>query len=253
MKVSIITVCFNSENTIQDTLVSVDSQSYVNYEHIIIDGKSTDNTLEIVKNHNSFNRVIISESDLGIYDAMNKGLRIATGDIIGFLNSDDIYYNSHSLSDIVSNFYDLRINCVWGNLVIVDIKFNRVVRRWLGSSYSAKKIKFGWMPPHPTFYIRSNFQKKIGFFNLKYNLSADYDFMLRCIIDNDFIGNFINKYIIKMGSGGASTRSISGYIKNNIMVIQSLRDNNIIFNPIIFIASKILPKFINIIKNKISL
>jgi glycosyltransferase len=251
MKVSIITVCYNSGKTIKDTLNSVSSQSYHDYEHIIIDGKSVDNTLALIDQYKSPKSIVLSESDAGIYDAMNKGLRISTGDIVGFLNSDDRYHNSSSLSDIVNSFSHANINCVWGNLLIIDRKTNRVVRDWISSSYSFNKIKYGWMPPHPTFYIRSNFQKKIGFFNLKYKLSSDYDFMLRCITSKDFVGNFINKYLITMNSGGASAKSIVGYIKNNIMVVHSLRGNNINFNIIVFILTKVVPKLINIVKYKI--
>lgn len=251
MKVSIITVCYNSEKTIKETLISVDSQNYLDYEHIIIDGKSTDNTLALIGQHTSPKRMVLSEPDKGIYDAMNKGLCMATGDIIGFLNSDDKYYNSFSLLDIVNSFTDTGITCVWGNLVIIDPKTNRLLRDWVSSSYSFKKIQYGWMPPHPTFYVRSDFQKKIGFFNLRYNLSSDYDFMLRCIINKDFMGNFINKYLIKMNSGGASSKSMVGYIKNNLMVLNSLRDNNINFIAIFLILTKIVPKIINIVKNKI--
>ena len=226
-KITIITVCYNSEKTIKDTLESVLSQSFCDYEHLIVDGKSKDNTLKIVKDYEKkYNGKlkVISEKDKGIYDAMNKGIKNAKGSIIGILNSDDIYANKDVLKTIYEAFE--RENCqgVYGNLEFRDNEtMTKVVRNW---NSKTGNYKLGWHPPHPTLYLKKEVYDKIGNFNLDYRICADYDFMLRMMKDGINLF-YIKSVLIHMRSGGVSTAGLKGYINNFKESYQVLRKNKI--------------------------
>lgn len=215
MKLSIITATFNSASTIADTLACVKNQDYPNIEHIIMDGVSKDNTLEIVK---TFPHVakIVSEKDKGIYDAMNKGIMCATGDVIGILNSDDVYASNDVLSAVAKTFEDPSVQATYANLeFVLRDDLNKVVRKWKAGTYSKKSFYYGWMPPHPTFFVRKEVYDKVGLFNTDLGSAADYELMLRILLKHNIPAAYINRVIIKMRVGGISTASLSNRLKAN--------------------------------------
>ena len=178
MKISIITTSYNSQETIFETLKSVNSQSYNNIEHIIVDGESSDRTLEIV---DRFDHVaqIISERDSGVYEAMNKGIRASSGDIIGFLNSDDYFFSNDIMKEYADGFRSLSNKIIFGDLQFVSRDNKRRIRSWVSSEFSNQKINFGWIPPHPTFYARKELFDNYGGFDESLRFAADYDLMIR--------------------------------------------------------------------------
>ena len=216
-KVSIITATYNSAKTISDTLNSIINQSYLNIELIIVDGASNDNTLEIVNSllhKTNREKIIISESDKGLYDALNKGLSIASGDIIGFLHSDDIFNSSDTISQIVECFLNKKITCVYGDLVYTKQNdLNQVVRLWKSKSFTPNLLKYGWMPAHPTLFLKKEVYQKHGNFNLSYTIAADYDFMVRILSDYSLKFYYYSKIITKMRLGGASNTNLKHIIK----------------------------------------
>lgn len=228
MKISIITATYNSEKTLKDTLESVLKQTYSNYEHIIIDGLSKDNTMQIVKEYEKkYNGKLkyISEKDTGLYDAMNKGINLATGDIIGILNSDDMYANEKVLEKIVEKFRSTNCDGTYAKLIFMDEETMSIPQRIWNSPKG--KLENGWHPAHPTLYLRKQVYDKIGVFNLKYRICADYDFMIRMMKDKNIKLQNIDDYIVYMRVGGTSTDGIKGYIKNLKEANLVLKDNNI--------------------------
>lgn len=227
MKISIITACYNSATTIKDTLKSVAMQDYNNTEHIIIDGASTDNTLEII---NSFPHVtdVISANDNGIYDAMNKGIAISSGDVVGILNSDDVYTNSRVISTVMKEFENDRVDAVYADLQYVKHNdLGKVTRTWHSGNYSKRKFYFGWMPPHPTFFVRRNVYEKIGDFNCSLQSAADYEFMLRMLLKNDYKAHYIPEVLVKMRTGGISNATLGHRLRANREDREAWRINNI--------------------------
>lgn len=228
MKISIITVCYNSEATIKETLESVLNQTYNNYEYLIIDGKSKDNTLKIVDEYKEKfdgKLKVYSEKDKGIYDAMNKGIKKAKGDIIGILNSDDILANKNVFKKIVDTFEKENCDYTYSDLVFMD---NETMSIPIRNFKSSKQKKWGWHPPHPTLYVKKSIYNSVGCYNLEYKIAADYDFMLRMLKQN-YKGYYINEYLIKMRAGGASTAGLKGYVKNLKEAIKVSKNNKIIF------------------------
>jgi glycosyltransferase involved in cell wall biosynthesis len=215
MKVSIITATYNSEATIRDTLTAIRQQSYPGIEHIIIDGCSTDNTLKIVSEFNHVTK-IISEKDKGIYDAMNKGIAQATGDVIGILNSDDIYVDEKVIATVVKEFEDENVQATYADLQYVQQNdLNKIVRTWKTGLFTKKNFYYGWMPPHPTFFVRKEVYKKVGLFNLSLRTAADYEMMLRILLKHEMHTKYIPEVIVKMRSGGMSNASFKNRIKAN--------------------------------------
>ncbi len=209
MKISIITVCYNSETTISSTINSVLSQTYEKIEYIIIDGMSSDNTLKIIKSYSNRISKVISEKDNGIYDALNKGISFSSGEIIGFVHSDDLLYDENVISKIASLFLKKKIDGVYGDLQYVKKKqTNKVVRYWKSSQYKSGMLKKGWMPAHPTFFLKKTIYLTHGKFNLKYKISADYDFMIRILKDNNLKFYYFSSIITLMRIGGNSNKSI---------------------------------------------
>ena len=235
MKVSIITISYNSEKTINATLGSVAKQSYNNIEHIIIDGNSNDNTIKICKSYPHIFKVI-SEKDKGVYDAFNKGLKIATGDIIGFLNSDDIFYNKDSLKNIMDGF-DKNIHAIFGNLEFYNKK-NKIIRKWISKPFKKGAFQKAWMPPHPTFYCRKSIYDKLGFYNDSFKIAGDFELMLRFIEINNIKTKFINKNLIKMKAGGISNSGLFSKIKILEEEFKAFKINKISINNFVYIINK---------------
>ena len=253
MKISIITSTYNSEKTVKDTLESIINQTYTDIELLIIDGKSKDKTLEIVRHYEKLfqGRLrYISEPDKGIYDAMNKGIRLATGDVIGILNSDDLYMDNKVLEDIAKTFVQSNVDAIYGNLIFVEENdTNKVVRTWKGSQYQPESFLKGWHPAHPTFYVKREMYEKYGVFDISFDVSADFELMLRFIEKFKISNLYMDRTLVKMRMGGESTGSIKKIITGNKNVLRAFKKNGFdvsVFYPV----KRLLPKAINIIKNK---
>lgn len=207
-KVTIITVTFNSAYTISSTLESIRRQTYPNIEHIVVDGNSTDDTLDIVNRYPHVARCI-SERDNGIYDAMNKGLQLATGDIIGILNSDDVYNDDEVIEKVVGLFRKEKTDSVYGDLQYVDpANMTRVLRQWISGKFKRTKFKFGWMPPHPTFFVKKEVYQEAGLFNQALRSAADYELMLRVLYKFRFTTAYLPEVLVKMRAGGSSNGAL---------------------------------------------
>jgi len=205
MKISIITAVFNSFHTIEDSLRSVMNQTYRNVEHIIIDGGSTDGTLKVVEKYGKNIYNIISEPDRGIYDAMNKGIRAARGDIIGILNSDDLYADESVLETVAKTMSDSNVDSCYGDLVYVERDNTEKVRRyWKSGDFHMKRFRRGWMPPHPTFFVKREVYEKCGLLNIDFPLAADYELMLRFLYKYRISTKYIPQVLVKMRTGGTS-------------------------------------------------
>lgn len=219
MRVSIITVCFNSSAHIGDALGSVDEQLWPDLEHLIIDGKSTDRTLEVVDRYPQPWRRVISESDFGIYDAMNKGLALATGDVVGFLNSDDMYADPKVIERVAKAFCNPEIDVVYGDLVFVARKnIDKVIRTWTSCAYSQGLCRRGWMPPHPTLFVRRNVYEKFGGYDTSFPAAADFEMALRLLEKAQLRSVYIPVIQVRMRMGGQSTRSIRSIVSGNVEV-----------------------------------
>ncbi len=227
MKVSIITVVFNNKKFIKDCLLSVQSQTYNSIEHIVIDGGSTDDTLEIISKYKNKIDIFISEPDKGMYDALNKGLKIASGDIIGLLHSDDVFYNSKTIELIVNEFSKNNIDGIYGNLIYVNQNNpDKILRYWKSKDFLPKMIKQGWMPPHPTLFLKKYIIEKTGLFDLQFKIAADYDYMLRVLQTPEIKLKYIPDVITKMRSGGKSNKGIKNIILKSWNDYCILRKNN---------------------------
>lgn len=222
MKISIITVCFNSEKTIKDTIDSVLNQTYKDFEYLIIDGKSSDTTLDIIKSYKDPRIKLLSEKDNGLYDAMNKGIKLSTGDIIGIINSDDILYDNNVFKTVIDN-YDDNTDILHGNVQYLDESLAKIIRDYVpGENY-----KDYWCGAHPSMYIRKEVYSTIGLYNTNYKIAADYDFMVRCNINN-IKYKYINKYFVKMRYGGTSN-GLKGYFNNFKECVKVLKRNGVPF------------------------
>ena len=214
MKVSIITVSYNSAKTIEETIHSVLNQDYKNIEYIVIDGASADKTVEIINRYKADIAHVVSEPDKGIYDAMNKGIKIATGNLIGILNSDDVYQNSSVISDIINALEGN--DAVYADLVYVQQNnLNRIKRVWKSGKYKVDSFLYGWMPPHPTFFVKKECYTKYGLYNTNLNSAADYELMLRFIHKNKITVGYYENVIVKMRLGGVSNITIKNRFKAN--------------------------------------
>lgn len=215
MKISLITATYNSAATVKDTLQCVAEQDYGTIEHIIIDGGSSDDTLKITKDFSHITQ-LISGKDRGIYDAMNKGIAAATGDVIGILNSDDVYAHPGVLSAVAQAFDDPAVQATYADLQFVQRdNLNKIVRTWNAGNYNVKSFYYGWMPPHPTFFVRKEVYDKVGMFNLELGSAADYELMLRILLKYEIPARYIHQVIVKMRMGGVSTASLQNRLKAN--------------------------------------
>jgi glycosyltransferase involved in cell wall biosynthesis len=245
MKISIITPTYNSAKTIEDTIQSIVVQNYPDLEYIIIDGGSTDNTKEIIFNYqNKIKIKYISEPDEGIYDAMNKGIKIATGDIIGILNSDDLYYDKNILQNIDNIFKsDKAIDAVYGDLIYVDRKdINKKTRYWKAGEYNENKLNWGWIIPHPTFFVKKEiYEKKEKIFNTSFSIAGDYELILRLLKINKIRVKYIPEILIRMRNQGTSGNSLKQRIKGWKEIRKAWKINNLKI-PKFFILKRITKK-----------
>ncbi|WP_455638545.1 glycosyltransferase family 2 protein [Parabacteroides sp.] len=246
MKVSIITSCFNRENTIRDSIESVLSQDYSDIEYIVIDGASTDKSVDIINEYRESIASFISEPDSGMYEGINKGIQLATGDIIGLLHSDDVLYAQNTISQIIKRFKETDADIIYGDGLFVDHdNLNKVIRRWISGQYNKNKIKMGWLPLHPTVYIKRDCFNQIGYYDESFKIAADSDFLIRSFYKNNFKISYLNEFFVRMRMGGVST-SITKTIIKWKEDIRMYRNNG--FNPYFSLPLKILskiPQFIN--------
>lgn len=206
MKVSIITSCYNREATIRGAIESVLSQDYPDIEYIIIDGASKDNSLSIINEYKDKITTIVSEPDHGMYEAINKGIRMATGDIIGLVHSDDFLYSPQTISHIVQKLNETKADFLYGDGLFVNAEnTDKVVRNWIGGNYRRWKVKHGWLPLHPTCYIRREVMLQRGLYNESYKIAADSDLLFRYLLGGDLTVTYLKEYVIKMRMGGLST------------------------------------------------
>ena len=240
MKISIITVCFNSAKTISDTINSVASQDYPAIEHIIVDGASTDDTVDILEKAPSVAH-FVSEPDKGIYDAMNKGIAMATGDVVGILNADDFYLNKSVISQIAQIFNNEDVDACYADLVYVkETDTNKIIRYWRSQPFKPGLFLKGWMPAHPTFFVRSSVYQQHGLFNLNYRIAADVEMLFRLLEVKRINTVYLPETIIKMRLGGTTNKSLKNIQKQNqevLMILDAYYDR---VSRIHFFVSKIL-------------
>jgi glycosyltransferase len=229
LKVSIITVTYNSEDFLEEAMQSVASQTYKNIEYIVVDGASTDNTLKIIGEYHKEGVIskFVSEPDEGIYDAMNKGLKIASGDVIGFLNSDDFYINESVIEDVVHSFSDSECDICYGDVVFVSRRNpQKIIRYWKAGEYSKKRLQHGWQIPHPALFVKKDLVDKTGRYDLSYEIAGDYDYMIKNLLAAKKV-TYLPKPLVAMRWGGKSTSSVSNMIKGNREIHSILRKYNL--------------------------
>lgn len=217
MKISIITITYNSAATLEQTINSVLDQNYTDVEYIIVDGGSTDNTLQIIEKYKSKVSKFVSEKDSGLYHALNKGIELATGDVIGILHSDDFYIDNTILEKYANTFIKNHSQAIYSDLFYVNKEdTNKVIRKWKSGKYKPNSFLHGWMPPHPTFFVKREIYQKFGKFNLDFKHSADYELMLRFIHKHKIKINYLHEFTIKMRVGGQSNVSVQNRVNANI-------------------------------------
>lgn len=228
MKITVITAVYNNKATITDAIESVISQSYKNVEHIVIDGGSTDGTIEAVRAFGDKIDKFVSEPDEGIYDALNKGIALATGDVVGFLNSDDVYANDLVLEKIARAFQHEDADSVYGDLNYVKRhNISNVVRHWKSHVFTQQKLRMGWMPPHPTFYVKRKIYEQYGGFDTDFKIAADYDSVLRFLGVYNISTTYIPEVLVQMRLGGVSNRDLRSILKKSGEDYKALKKNTI--------------------------
>lgn len=216
MKITIITIVYNNRETIADAIESVLAQTYPDIEYIVVDGQSTDGTVEIVKSYGSKITTFISEKDSGLYDAINKGIKLATGDVVGLLHSDDTFNTQDALKAVAEAFRNNRTDSVYADLVYVDReKPERVIRNWKSGSYERSNFLHGWMPPHPTFYVKREVYERLGLYNIKFTSAADYELMLRYLYKQGISTCYVPEVLVRMRVGGKSNVTLGNRWKAN--------------------------------------
>ncbi|HKC68552.1 MAG TPA: glycosyltransferase family 2 protein [Bacteroidia bacterium] len=215
-KISIITVTYNSAQTLEQTIQTVLAQDYPNIEYVIVDGKSKDNTVTIIEKYKDRISTFVSEKDDGLYHALNKGIALATGDIIGILHADDFYIDNTVVSKIAETFAANKADAVYADLYYIDKdNTDKIMRTWRSGEYKMTNFLWGWMPPHPTFFVKREIYQKYGAFNLTLRTSADYEIMLRLLYRHKIKAAYLQKFIIKMRVGGQSNASVKNRVKAN--------------------------------------
>lgn len=245
MKISIITVAYNSEQTIADTITSVLRQTYANIEYIIVDGGSKDSTIDIIKKFEPlFNNRMnwVSEPDKGLYDAMNKGVCKATGDIIGLINSDDLFCDERAIEKVMKTFDDVGgLDAVYADLFYVSQNdTSKIIRRWVTGEQ--KSFKTGWHPAHPTLYIKKSIYNQCGLFNLGYGLAADFEIMLRFLDKYQIRAHYLRETLVKMRLGGETNKSIKNIYKQNLECLRAFKENGLKVNSLFYPLLRLIPK-----------
>jgi len=227
MKVSIVTTTYNSAATVRDTLESVKMQEHPNIEHIVVDGRSSDSTVDIVSSYPHVAQ-FVSEEDQGLYDAINKGIRMSTGDIVGILNSDDFFPEADVISSIVSVFEKERVDAVYGDIAFVKPEdLRKIVRYYSSKKFHPKKFARGYMPAHPSFYVKRSCFEKLGYYQLDYKIAADFELLMRFFMDPHITSRYIQKVIVYMRTGGVSNKNVlSRYILNK-EIIKACKENGV--------------------------
>jgi glycosyltransferase len=228
MKISVITVVRNCAGTIADAIASVSSQDHADVEHVVVDGASTDGTLEVLQRDRASIVSLVSEPDRGLYDAMNKGLGLASGEVIGFLHADDLFASHDVLSRVAEVFADPEVDIVYGDLLYVrktDVR--AVVRWWTAGDFNRSRLALGWMPPHPTVYVRRRVYERWGAFDTSLRIAADYDFMLRTLGSGEVRAAYLPDVLVRMRVGGASNRSLRNILRKSREDVRAMRLNGI--------------------------
>jgi glycosyltransferase involved in cell wall biosynthesis len=239
MKISIITCTYNSFKTIRDTLLSVQGQDYANIEYIIIDGGSNDGTIELVSNFSALVTKFVSQADQGIYDAMNHGISLATGDVIGFLHSDDVFADSNALSRVAECFKSRDLDVLYADIVYFQSDdTNKVVRRYRSHRFAPDMIAWGWMPAHPSLFLKRSVYDRYGNFKIDYKIAGDYEYVARIFKSNTLKYCYLPEVLVKMRLGGVSTGGVKNSILLNQEVMRACRENGISTN-----WAKILSKY----------
>lgn len=227
MKISVITVCKDAVDTIEDTILSVSRQTFKEIEHIVIDGASTDGTRSVIESTESMLAYWISEPDQGIYDAMNKGIAVASGDVVGFLNADDVYAQPDILEKVARSFSGDNIDACFGDVVFVRDDMETITRYYRSNNFSPKKIAYGWMPAHPALYLKKDLYEKYGNFRTDYQIAADYELVVRLFAANRIRYRYVPEVFVKMRRGGASTRNWKSSIILNREIVRGCRENGV--------------------------
>jgi glycosyltransferase involved in cell wall biosynthesis len=250
MKLSIITVCYNSEKFIQTAIESVISQDYNDIEYIIIDGNSTDRTDEIINKYKDKISKFISGPDNGIFDAMNTGLKMATGDFVGFLNSDDLYINNSVLSTVMGCFKKYACDIVYGDIYYVRQENpDSIIRKWKTKEFIPGSFKNGWHPPHPAFFVSNHIYKKYGYFDLNFKLAADFEIMLRFLEKEKVSSYYLPQFLVKMRLGGASNKNFKNIFYQNIACYKAFKKNGLKVS-ILYPYYRLAPKVLQILCRK---
>tara|TARA_Y100000591_G_C21833941_1_gene701349 strand:+ start:572 stop:1348 length:777 start_codon:yes stop_codon:yes gene_type:complete len=249
LKVTIITVTYNAASTIEQTIKSVLDQDYNIIEYIIIDGLSTDNTIQVANKYKSRISKIVSEKDKGIYDAMNKGIELATGDIIGILNADDYFTKKNIISNVVNTFHkNSKLDGVYSNLLYINKK-NKISRLWETGNYKKKYLSYGWTIPHPTLFVKKAVYLKCMNYDLKFENAADYEFILRILVKFNIKLQYINIYSVIMRTGGASDSGLFNMLHQNKLILKAMKKYNVFGSVIKFIVYKIISRLFQIIRS----
>ena len=228
MTISIITSVYNNKETIAEAIESVLSQTYDDIEYIVVDGASKDGTVDVIKKYADKITTFVSEPDKGIYDGLNKGIALATGDVVGFLHSDDLFEDEHVVAKIAEAFKIDDVDSIYGDLVYVNKEdTSKIVRYWKSGAYGLKKLENGWMPPHPTFYVKRRVYEEFGAFDTSFKIAADYDSILRFLGREGITTRYIPEILVKMRVGGESNKSIKNLIRKTREDIRAIENNNV--------------------------
>jgi glycosyltransferase len=228
LQISVITAVFNRARTLEDSLRSVQAQSWPDVEHIVVDGASTDGSLDIVRRHEHRLARVVSEPDRGVYDALNKGIALASGDVIGFMHADDTFASPQALQSVARAFEDPAVDAVYGDLVYVSqADPSRVVRYWKAGPFRREQLALGWMPPHPTFYVRRGLYERLGTFDTRYRIAADYENMLRILWHGRANTVYIPQVLVRMRTGGVSNKSVLNILSKSREDYAAMRQNGI--------------------------
>jgi glycosyltransferase involved in cell wall biosynthesis len=232
LKVSIITVVWNNKETIKDAIDSVLSQTYKDTEYIVIDGGSTDGTVDVIEKYRDKISIFLSEPDKGLYDALNKGIKLASGDVIGILHSDDLFSDRFVVSDMMERMAVKNAEIAFSDMLIVDNSIKKILRYYMASYFSPWMFKIGWMPPHPTCFIKKSLFDEFGLYSLDYKVAGDFDFLVRIFYARDVSWAYLNRVTVKMRQGGVSNTGFSSKKLIFQEINQSLRSNNVWSLPI---------------------